>query len=301
MTEPLRLAYFPGCSAHGTGRELDRSTRRVCQALGIELRELDDWSCCGATAAHAIGGELHVQLCAPTLAQAAELGLDLLTLCAACFHNLATAARVLDPTAADREDGGEWSGAGEHPEPLPAPVRVWSLPELLATAPVLERMASRVARPLAELSLVAYYGCLLVRPPEITGVSDPENPLAIDTVGQACGATVIDWPYKTRCCGGGLFVSHPDLVAELSGPLVAMARRVGADCIVTACPICHANLESHQWRQQRAARGTQDRRTLPVLYLSELVGLALGLDGEDWWRGHLVDPRPIAARPEVSP
>lgn len=287
MSAPaLQLSYYPGCSGHGTGIEQDLSTRAVCAALGVELRELADWCCCGATPGHAIGGDLALELSARNLAIAERAGRDLLVPCAACFGNLraASAAR----------------GHGDGPAPQPR-TEVLPVTRLLCRPELVKLIERRAGQRLAGVRIAPYYGCLLVRPPDITGATDPEDPQEIDDVARACGAGVVRWPYKTLCCGGSQLLAAPGVAAEASARIVAMARQAGADCIVTACPMCHASLETNQWRRRRAGDAAGDEHTpLPVLYLTELVGLALGLPAAGGWlRRHLVDPRPGLRRREV--
>ena len=147
--------------------------------------------------------------------------------------------------------------------------------------------------------MVPYYGCLLVRPPQLTGAADPENPLDIDRIAEACGAQVASWPHKTECCGAAMFLARPDVVARLCGQLTQMAKRARGDCIVTACPMCHHNLEVSQW--SRARDGHHDA-PLPVLFVSDLVALALGLDEtDDQLARQLIDPRPLLRDRGVLP
>lgn len=261
----MELSYYPGCSLHGTGVEYDLSTRAVCEALRIELREIEDWSCCGASSAHSAGGDLALALPARNLALAAEAGRDVVVPCAACFNRLRAAQLAVAPR-----------------------VEVRSLVDLLASPEVLSRIADGVRRPLEGLSAVTYYGCLLVRPAEITGAEDVEDPRGMDSVLQALGIDLRTWSYKTHCCGGGLALPRRDVVGRLVGQIIDQARRCGADCIATACPMCLLNLEARQ------VEGHGRRDSLPVLYFTELVGLALGLEEAPSWLGrHLVDPRPL--------
>jgi heterodisulfide reductase subunit B len=293
----LELSYFPGCSGHGTGVEQDLSTRAVCEALGVTLHELADWNCCGATAAHAVGGDLVTSLGARNLRIAEEAGRDLMVPCAACFGNLRAAARHL------RE--------GRAPEGIDAPkelVDIVSVARLLSGRELLEEIRERAGARLAGLRVVPYYGCLLVRPPETTGATDPDDPQEIDVVARACGAEVLQWSYKTLCCGGGLFVARGELVEGMTGRLLDMAARVGGDCIVTACPMCQSNLDTQQWLRLRRGAAADARaqagpaaRPIPTLFLTELVALALGLPAARRWLGrHLVDPRPLLERTGVA-
>jgi heterodisulfide reductase subunit B len=277
----MELSYYPGCSLHGTSVEYDGSTRAVCSALDIELREIEDWSCCGASSGHAIGGELAIALPARNLALASKQGLDVVVPCAACFNRL-RAAKV-----AARE--------GKLPDGVPAigkPVDVLSLVDVLASPEMLRRIAGKVTRPLDGLSAVAYYGCLLTRPQEVTAANDVEDPQDMDAVLGVLGVELRRWSYKTQCCGGGLALARADLVEKLVRKILARAKRSGADVIVTACPMCLTNLESRMFEGLR--RGTVAREeVVPVVYFTELVGIAMGLDVGEWLGKHVMDPRPL--------
>jgi len=147
----------------------------------------------------------------------------------------------------------------------------------------LDTVRARVRRPLRGLKVVGYYGCLLVRPPQIADFDDPEHPVMLDRLLDTLGADVRPWSYATDCCGGGLNLTRARVAARLVGRLTEFAREVGADGIATACPLCQLSLEM---RQQGSSR-------MPVVYFTELMGLAFGLDqATKWWKKHLIDPRP---------
>lgn len=253
------VSYFPGCSGHGTGAEYDRSARKVCNALGIDLVEIEDWNCCGATSAHALDDELAVALGARNLGLAEETGIDrFVTPCAACFSRLKHSQVHLE----------------EHGTPLGLPevegrTDVLHLLELLAASDPLGRLEELRSTGLEKLELVTYYGCLITRPPEITGAKDPENPTTMDRILEQMGATVKPWPYKTRCCGTSLAMTRSDLVEELCTDLAQMASRAGAEAIVTACPLCFVNLDTRQ----------QTERKIPIFYFTELMALFMDLEG----------------------
>jgi heterodisulfide reductase subunit B len=265
MTERV-VSYYPGCSLHGMSREYDASTRLVYGALGVDLRELAGWTCCGASAAHSLDPALAVGLAARNLELAEAEGDCLVAPCAACYHRLKVAEK----------------GTSSRVTVLHA-LDVASSPETLG------RLRDSLRRPLNGLKVVCYYGCLLVRPPELTGRADYEDPQSMDQVMSAAGADVRSWSFKTDCCGAGLAVARPDVVRRLSGRLVEMAREAGADCIVTACPLCQTNLDTRQ-----------GGASLPVMYFTELLACALGLEGTgSWWRRHMVNPVPVLAKAGV--
>jgi len=275
----MRLAYYPGCSLSSTGREYDLSLRAVAARLDIGLEELPDWNCCGASAAHSLSPTLSLALPVRVLLQAESSGRDLLVPCAGCFSRLQAARRALTEPAHreywEQLGGGCWQGR----------VRVLSLLQLLATIGS-EQICRQQQRSLAGLRLAAYYGCLLVRPE----LGDPENPKSMEALLQALGAEMVDWPFKTSCCGAGLGLPRPDLVTAMVGRLAAAAAAEGAQALVTACPLCQLNLEM----RQSGAGGAAVGGPLPALYLTQLLGWALGLSVEELGLDrHLCDPRPV--------
>jgi heterodisulfide reductase subunit B len=275
----VKVSYYPGCSLHGTAKEYDRSVRAVSGALGIELKEVEDWSCCGATAAHSTNFKLSVALPARNLVAAEKDALDVMVPCAACFNRLKAADHHLRADSVLKGEveeiiGGTYRGAIAIRNPI----------DIICKDIGLETLRERVTRPLAGLRPVSYYGCLLLRPPEVCGFDDYENPVLLDGILAALGADVRPWSYKTDCCGGSLTISRTDIVGKMVDRLMTMAGEAGANCVVTACPVCTANLDM---RASAALR-------LPVFYFTELMALAMGLPGAEAWLGlHNVDPRPL--------
>jgi heterodisulfide reductase subunit B len=275
MSGALSVSYYPGCSLEGSAREFDASIRAAASALSIELRELDDWSCCGASAAHGASRELALGLAARNLALAERAGRDLVIPCASCFSRLKSAEHEL------------LAGEAGQPFPVSRRLRLWDLAEFVAQEAVLERLRPLVVRPLKGLKAVCYYGCLTQRPPKVTGATSPENPLSLDSITAALGAEPYPWSYKTDCCGASLALTRPDLVAGLVGRLAERAAECGADCLVVGCQMCQANLDSRQ---------PEGGPRLPVLYFTELIGLALDLpEVGSWLSRHLIDARPLLA------
>ena len=291
----MTLAYYPGCSLHGTSREFDESFRAVAGALGIEMTEIDDWSCCGASSAHPTNHTLGVALPARNLALAAEQGADeVVAPCAACFNRLA---------AARYELGRDEALAARMPNILGRPfandVAVRNVVDvLLDHAPRIEELAAAQLQPppLAHLKLAAYYGCLLVRPAEVTGFDDAEQPSTMEAVISACGATPVRWNMAVECCGGAFSISRTSSVIRLSRGIIRDARANGADAIVVACPLCHSNLDFRQ-----AAMAMRGEEPMPVLFISQLVGLALGIPEKRLGLArHFVDARPLLAKAQAT-
>ncbi len=273
----LNVSYYPGCSLHGTGKEYGQSVEAVSRALGIKLKEVDDWCCCGASSAHATNYDLSVALPAKNLAAAEKKGLDVMVPCAACFNRFKAAQHQLGADAELKARVESAIGTA-----VEGTVAVRTPLDVFLQEPGLEGLRQKVKRSLRGLKPVAYYGCLLVRPPEVCEPDDAENPMQLDRILEALGAEVKPWSVKTDCCGGSLTISRTDQVERLVGRLMGMAREAGANCAVTACPVCMANLD------MRATGG------LPVFYFSELMALAFGLpDPERWFKLHRTDPRPL--------
>jgi heterodisulfide reductase subunit B len=256
---------------HGTSREYDESLRAIAPALGIELKEVDDWSRCGASSAHATNYLLGLALPARNLALAEEQGFeDIVAPCAACFSRLATSRHEM---AEDEELAKRMGRIIERP--FENSVNVLNVVQLLLTEAdaIREKSASADAIvPLGELKVAAYYGCLLVRPTAVAGADDTEVPTTMERVISACGAHPVAWNMAVECCGGSFSMSRTSSVVRLGRAIIEDARKAGADLIVTACPMCHSNLD---FRQAAWAAGNDD--AIPVFYLTQLVGLALGM------------------------
>jgi heterodisulfide reductase subunit B len=284
-------AYYPGCSLQGTAKEYEASLRAIAGPLAIELHELPGWTCCGSSAAHATSHLLAIALAGRNLNLAAQTsfavpsghGAGLLVPCAACYSRLRGALVALNGDAALREQFAQvaaqpWTGGN---------VVVKSLVEVLAQDLGPAEIAARIVRPLTGIKVASYYGCLLLRPTTITGFDDPETPSTLDSLVAATGAAAIPWSHKTECCGAGLSISKRDVVGRLVGDILSAALDAGAQAIVTACPMCHANLDT---RQDIAGKATGRRFGLPILYVTQLIGLALGLT-----------PRQLSLRSHVTP
>jgi len=280
-------AYFPGCSLHGAGSEYGVSTELVCKALGVDLRELPEWNCCGATPAHNLDRWLGLALPARNLRIVEEMGLDTVTApCAACFSRLKSTAREL----ADPAVRAKVNALLDRPVTKLAEVR--SLVDVLTQGDVLARLAEAKKKPLSGLRVVSYYGCVLVRPPDVLRFDDCEDPQSMDRLVTALGGEAVPWTHKTKCCGAGMLaLARRPVVIDKLQEILAAAEHVSADVFATACPMCHANLDTRQAQVNRV-KGKQFN--IPVLYFTQLIGLALGYaPGALQMDRHLVDPRPV--------
>ncbi len=289
----MQVGYYPGCSLESTARDYAESVEGVAQLMEIELCPVEDWNCCGASAAHSLDHRLSLNLGARNLALAARGPQPVVVPCPLCFNRLKTAQAEL---ARDSEP--------VHPE-VAALGRDWAQAQVVElgeflTTPEMRRRIGRAARfDLEGLEPVCYYGCQGQRPPWITGNPDYESPAGMDRLLAELGAGVRDWPGKTECCGASHAVAQPELVDELVARLYRQALEAGANCIVTGCQMCQANLDLYQ---QRIGARLEGPVYLPVFYFTELLGLALGHPrAASWLSRHMVDPRALLARTKLPP
>ncbi len=264
----MRYAYYPGCSAESTARDMNQSTLAVARALGIELQEPQGWTCCGATAGHQTDRLLAVSLPAANLAKVQDMKLDMLVNCAACYNRMKVANHEIAAhpdvrqnlrEALDRDYDGT--------------VKVRHLLEVLLDDVGLPAITKSFKRSLKGLKVACYYGCLLVRPPGIMKFDDPENPKSLDRLVTAMGGQSLDWPCKVECCGGGLSLTRTDVVVNLTESILDMAVQSGAECIAVSCPMCQVNLDL---RQQDINKLPGKHYEMPVVYITQLLGLCLG-------------------------
>lgn len=264
----MRIGYYPGCSLLGSSREFDESARAVLTALGVELVDVPDWNCCGASSAHVLNHELSLALPARILALAEQAGItEILAPCAACSNRLLSAQQEL----------------AKHPEKIAEIEKAIDLPykgtaKIVNILEVLDRLKDQIAakavKPFTK-KVASYYGCLLVRPARVVAFDRPEDPQSMDLMVKAVGATPVEWPFKTECCGAAFSVTRTDIVAKLSGKLVKDAVKRGAEAIVVACPMCHSNLDLRRGEINEFLGAPQ---AIPVLFITQVIGLALGLD-----------------------
>jgi heterodisulfide reductase subunit B len=297
----VKIPYFPGCTLHAKARGFDASARAASAALDIILDELPDWTCCGA--AFATAADSAMGLAAPARILASARPADrLLTLCSFCYHTLKRTNYALAHDAERRTKVARFIEADYAGE-----VRPVHLLEVVRDEVGFDRLAARVPVRLAGLKVAAYYGCLLLRPPEEMQFDDPERPTLLEALLRALGCEVVEFPHATECCGSFLSVSAAESAADCSGRILAAAGKRGAQLIVTSCPLCQYNLDRAQAPRRQDAQGAQagepaaerrgPLRPLPVLYFTQLMALALGCgDGSLCLDGHAVDPRPPLAR-----
>jgi heterodisulfide reductase subunit B len=288
----MKYAYYPGCSAHSTARDMHESALAVAGALGIDLIEPAGWTCCGATAAHQTDRVLAAALPAASLVKVRDMGLDMVVNCAACYNRMKVANNevLTDPAMRKKVSdavGRDYDGS----------VNVRHIVEVLLEDVGLDAIKNAIRKSLNGLQIACYYGCLLVRPHEVTNFDNPENPTSLDRLVTAMGGVSLDWPHKVECCGGGLSMSRTDIVVSLTDSIVGMAKAAGARCIAVSCPMCQINLDM---RQQDIEKQTGTRHDMPILYITQLLGLCLGISPDKLGLNKLmVSPKSVIQKIKV--
>ncbi len=275
----MKIAYYPGCSAKGSSLDYELSTVAVCDVLGLQSVEVPDWNCCGSTPAHAVSTELSAALCVRNLVQATKVDADIvMTPCPSCLSNMKHARkRMENPEFRARVDE-----LLDEPAPQDLPDTT-SVMQMIGRLYDDEAIRAHAVNSLSGLKIAPYYGCLMSRPAELMQFGDPENPMLMEKLLAACGADeILDFPLKTECCGASAGIPHRPLTAVNSGRILELATRMEADCIAVCCPLCQMNLDL---RQKQAGNAMGTKFDIPVLYYSQLMGLAfdvserrLGLD-----------------------
>jgi heterodisulfide reductase subunit B len=268
----MKYSYMPGCSLLSTARGYDTSARAVMRELGHELVELEDWNCCGANAVESVSFLLSLALPARNLALAELQDRELVTSCSSCFLNHFKVEQRLQREPAMRSKLDEILGTVGLK--YQGRCRVRHLLDVIANDIGVEAVKDTVKRKLSGIKVVPYYGCQTVRPyGEYDG---PYLPTSMDRLIEAVGADPFPYLWKTTCCGGVLMTTDKPVGTKLVGALLKDAQ--GADCIVTVCPMCQMNLDAYQGE---ISEPTGQRIRIPVLFLTQLLGLAFGLPEED--------------------
>ncbi|MEQ8973099.1 MAG: CoB--CoM heterodisulfide reductase iron-sulfur subunit B family protein [Coleofasciculus sp. C1-SOL-03] len=285
----MTYSYYPGCSLHSSAKEFDISTRVVMQELGIELEELEDWSCCGGSVAAGVSHEVGMALAARNVVLAQQKNRDLLASCSGCYNKSAKAAKALENETERNKITPILSQMGMSVSD--SNIKVKNVVDVLAND---VDISSQIKKPLRGLKVACYYGCLLTRPQELTGWDSPVFPMSMDNLAKICGAEVVDFRSKTKCCGGPILVPQEKVAFELTKRLLDEAKSLGADCMVLACPLCANNLELRQPDIEKAYNVSYK---LPILYITEIIGLALGIKpGKLGINKHVVSPKPVLAK-----
>jgi heterodisulfide reductase subunit B len=264
----VKIGFYPGCSVEGGSREYKESCRALAKAFGIELEYIPDWNCCGASAAHNLNKELSLALPARILSLAEKAGMtDILVPCAACYNRLVLTQHELVKNETLRNKIIELTELDFKGTSNIMNVVQWIEKQIIPQLP------EKVTTPFNH-KVACYYGCLLVRPHKVLQFDRPEDPQTMDEVMKIIGARPVDWAFKTECCGAGLSVSKTDVVANLSGKIVYDAFSRQAEALIVACPMCHSNLDM---RRPEINRYLQKNIDIPVIYITQAIGLAIGL------------------------
>jgi len=282
-------AYYPGCSSDATAVGLGISAQAIAKPLDMELIELEDWNCCGSTPYGSLDELESIAVVTRNLALAEKTGLDLVTPCSSCFVTLTKTnlhlkehrqlmSQVNEALAvANLEYNGN--------------VRVRLLLEVLINDITPETITAKVKRPLSGLKVAPYYGCQEARPNY--GFDNPSFPQSLDHLVESLGADVVPYPLKNHCCGGALVISEEDLALELMHKLLANAVNSGAQCITTPCPLCQTNLDAYQSRVNSKFKTNYN---LPILFATQLMGIAFGLNSEDLGlKTNIIPPQKVLA------
>ncbi|MCX6249238.1 MAG: CoB--CoM heterodisulfide reductase iron-sulfur subunit B family protein [Bacteroidetes bacterium] len=271
-----KLTYFPGCSAHGTSEEFDHTLKLVMKTLDVEMEEIPDWNCCGATSAHVMTENLAYALPLRNLVLAEKFTGNIMGIaCASCYSRMKTTKVHMDenPELAKKINStiiqeGNYTGR----------VEVKSMLQYCYEDIGLETIKSKVTKSLAGLKVACYYGCLLTRPKGITKFDSPEYPVSMDQIMEALGAEAVEFDFKTECCGASFSISDTEIVESLTGKILEVAKESGAHLIVVACPLCQSNLDM---RQPDIEKHQGKSFRLPVMYLTQLMALAFGYPESD--------------------
>lgn len=283
----MKYGYYPGCSLEGISVEYDHSMRSLFSALDITIEDLDDWICCGTLAAPSISRLLGVATPLWNVVQARQGGFDqLVAPCSACVYHFKNAHKQINQDNALRL---EVEAVLEQPlSSLPDTVHPL---EILINDGFEQRITAAQRRDMSDLKVVCYYGCHISRPAEVMQFDDPENPQSMDRILNWVGVQTLEWPCKVDCCGAHFSLIKPEIVVDLCAELLGAAGEVGADAIIVACPMCHANLDT---RQEEIAAKFDLPSVIPVLYFSQVLGYALGLEPKALGlKKHIIDPLPL--------
>ncbi len=265
----MKYLYFPGCSLKGTGKAYEESLLAVFRALGVELKEIEDWNCCGATAYMSVDETKSYALAGRNLAIAEREGLDVIAPCSACYLVLNKTQKNLQDhadirrkvVAALKTAGLDYKGTVRVRHPL----------DVLINDVGLDAIAQRIQAPLKGHKFAPYYGCQIVRP--YATFDDQDDPVTMDRIIKAAGADCVTYPLKTRCCGGSLTGTVPEAGLRLAYIILKEAKKRGAEAVVTVCPLCQFNLDGYQDQIARKYEALD----LPVVYFTQILGLAMGL------------------------
>lgn len=291
----MKFLYYPGCTLIEKAKNLDISARSACRALGIELVEMPDWTCCGTV--FPLNTRKIVGVIAPAriLLNAIKEGYsELVTLCAFCYNVLKRTNFIIknDPLVHKRVNvylKDEFERENKDYQEYCGEVKVLHLLEVLRDKFGFSTLKQKVVHPLAGLNLAAYYGCMFLRPEEEVAFDRPEDPKIMDDFIMALGASPVYFPYRIECCGSYLSMSSEEIALQGSFQIIQSAQKYGADALVLSCPLCHYNLDK---RQEKMSKDNPYYKPLPILYFTQVLGMALGIEEKDLlWDMHYISPQ----------
>jgi len=285
----MKISYYPGCTLKNHAKNFEESALCSLNTIGVEVEEIDRWNCCGTVFSLTTDDLIHHVAPIRNLIRVKEAQHDkVMTLCAMCYNTLKRANERVKANPDDLEKINEFMYREE--VEYQGDVEIFHLLEFLKNEITFEQIGERVTKPLRNLSVACYYGCLLVRPKGI-GFDDEENPTVMDSLMEILGATPVDFPYKTECCGAYQTVDKPDIIAERTNQILSSAKERGAEAVVVSCPLCAFNLDQ---RQKQTVQRYPEFQHLPVLYFTQLLAIALGCPEESLRLDlHYIDPAPI--------
>jgi len=273
----MKYAFYPGCAVHSSSKEYRESADAISKVLDIDLVEIDDWNCCGAIdAIYSYKPTFAEALDARNLALAEKMEMDVTTLCSACFFTLSRTNKLFNEDASVRNKANNALSSVDLA--YSGNVKVRHFLEVILSDVGLEKIGKYVKVPLTKLNVASYYGCFLVRPPGIIDFDDPDHPTRLDELAETLGASRVEYYGKTRCCGASFGVTKEEVMYELSKNILLNAKNSGANCMITACPLCHFNLDA---KQKDIESKFDIKIDLPVLHFTQLVGLAFGIDPKE--------------------
>ncbi len=285
----MKVSYFPGCTLNTTGKGFDHAVRASAAAVGLELVELPEWNCCGATYPLIIDNMLELAAPAHILVAAWDEGSTVTTACTTCYNVLKRTNKFIREHGDERERINAFIEAEYNGE-----VEVRDILHLLRDDIGFDAVREKVKVPLQGLKVASYYGCMVLRPPDEVAYDDPDHPSSLDDLMAALGATPVDFPHKNECCGAYLAVKDVRITREMVYTILRSAQGAGAEAVATNCPLCQFNLDK---QQSEMAKVHANYRPIPVFYFSQLMGLALGLDASDYgWERHYADVRPLLSK-----
>lgn len=285
----MKLSYYPGCTLKSHAKNFEDSALCSLNHLGIDVEEIPRWNCCGTVFSLATDDLIHHLAPIRNLIRVKESNSDsVMTLCSMCYHTLKAANARMKSHPEDLDTINEFMD--RESVKYEGDVRILHLLEILRDEIKFENLAKKVKHPLKNLKTANYYGCLLVRPREL-GLDDMENPMVMDNLMTALGADTIDFPYKTECCASYQTVDKPEIVADRTNSIITSARNMGAEVMVVSCPLCAFNLDQ---RQKKTMQKYPEFKTMPVLYFTQLMAIALGCKEADLGLDlHYIDPKPL--------